>query len=75
MAFFPFCRSPWRSHATHCPRPGVLLVSACAQPVTPDSIVEESFSRSASERQLEELNRQGLPYEQYRLRRQRILGR
>lgn len=48
---------------------------ACAQPVTPDSIVEESFSRSASERQLEELNRQGLPYEQYRLRRQRILGR
>ncbi|MEB5211138.1 hypothetical protein [Pseudomonas aeruginosa] len=22
---------------------GVLLVSACAQPVTPDSIVEESF--------------------------------
>ncbi|HHM4725371.1 TPA: hypothetical protein ACRNIH_001807 [Pseudomonas aeruginosa] len=54
---------------------GVLLVSACAQPVTPDSIVEESFSRSASERQLEELSRQGLPYEQYRLRRQRILGR
>ncbi|MBN0378150.1 hypothetical protein JTM61_29125 [Pseudomonas aeruginosa] len=42
---------------------GVLLVSACAQPVTPDSIVEESFSRSASERQLEELNRQGLPYD------------
>ncbi|MCV4190024.1 hypothetical protein [Pseudomonas aeruginosa] len=54
---------------------GMLLVSACAQPVTPDSIVEESFSGSASERQLEELNRQGLPYEQYQKRRQRILGR
>lgn len=54
---------------------GVLLLSACAQPSAPNSLVEESFSRSASERQLEELSRQGLPYEQYQLRRQRIRGR
>ena len=53
----------------------MLLLSACAQPSAPNSLVEESFSRSASERQLEELNRQGLPYEQYQLRRQRIRGR